>query len=474
MHSTVRSRRSLMTVVTVAGCSIAAAGTTLAGPITGRGLPVATEQPSLGLTYLIRTDAANYADLGQVVLFAGNFAPGGYSTANGQSLQISTNQALFSQIGATYGGNGTNSFALPNLQGRTVVGTGNATGLTPRTLGSVAGSTTQALTAGQLPVFGGATGVTTGGVPLPTTQPSIALTQALVTQGFFPQSNGTQAQGPIVGQVLTYAGSTLPVGQVAANGQQLPVAQNAALFSVVGNTFGGNFPTTFATPNLSGRAATEAGAAPGLTAQGLGQTEGGQSTALTLANLPPQRLTLPNGTTSVLGGGQPFGIQDPTVGLHYIIAEQGVFPSRSGIVPDGEPFIGEISLFAGTTAPAGWAFADGQLLSIAQNPALFSVIGTTYGGNGAFNFELPNLMDRVAVGTGDGVTPGEVFGTDTDTLNFAQLPVGYPTVPAANNVPEPSAWTILMTGVAALVCLTHGRFSVRRSSNPSQSLKLAG
>jgi len=457
MHSTVHSRRFSVTVAAVAGWSIAASGTSMAGPITGNGVPVATEQPSLGLTYLIRTGAANIADVGQVVLFAGNFAPGGYSLADGQLLPINANQVLFNQIGTTYGGNGTSTLALPNLEGRTVVGTGSGTGLAPRALGSVAGATAQTLTAGQVPAFGGATGVTTGSAPLPITQPSIALTQTVVTQGFFPQNSGPQAQGPMVGQVLTYAGSTIPGGQIAANGQQLSVVQNQALFNILGNTFGGSFPTTFATPNLSGRAATEAGAGPGLIPQALGQIEGAPSTLLTVANLPPQRLTLPNGTTSVLGGNQPFNIQDPTLGLHYIIAEQGVFPTASGIEPDGEPFLGEISLFAGTTAPAGWAFADGQLLSIAQNEALFAVIGSAYGGNGIFDFALPNLMDRVAVGTGDGITLGERFGTDSDTLNFEQLPAGYPTVPAANHVPEPPAWTILLVALAALVCLPRRR-----------------
>jgi microcystin-dependent protein len=460
MHRIARPRRSIITAAAVAGCSIAVTATALGAPVTGSGQPIVTEQPSLGVTYLIRTDAANLADFGQVVAFAGNFAPGGYSVADGQTLSIAANEVLFSEIGATYGGNGTSTFALPNPEGRTVVGTGTV--LTPRALGSVAGATTQTLTAGQLPVYGGATGVTAGGAPLPTTQPSIALTQSLVTQGYFPQSTGPQAQGPIVGQVLTYAGPTIPNGQIAANGQQLLVAQNSALFSVLGNTYGGNYPTTFVAPNLSGRAATEAGAGPGLTPQALGQTEGAQSTVLTLANLPPQPLTLPNGTTSVLGGDQPFGVQDPALGLHYIIDEQGVLPSQSGVVPDGEPFLGEISLFAGTTAPAGWAFADGQLLSIAQNEALFSVIGSTYGGNGVFDFALPDLMDRVAVGTGDGVTLGEMFGSDSDTLNFAQLPEGYPTVPALNNVPEPPARTILMSGLAALLCLARGRSSSRR------------
>ena len=59
-----------------------------------------------------------------------------------------------------------------------------------------------------------------------------------------------------------------------------------------------------------------------------------------------------------------------------------------------EPFIGEISMFAGNFAPRGWAFCDGQLLSIAQNSALFSILGTTYGGDGRTTFALPDLRNR--------------------------------------------------------------------------------
>ncbi len=464
MHSSIRSRRSVIAVAAVAGWSLATTGPSQAGPITGSGQPVSTEQPSLGLTYLVRTEAANLNDLGEVVLFAGDFAPGGYAIADGHLLPIASNQALFTETGTTYGGDGRTTFALPNLSGRTVVGTGAGTGLTARTLGSVAGSATQTLTTSQLPAFGGATGLTTGSTPLPTTQPSIALNQTLVTQGNFPSSSGPPAQGPLIGQVLTYAGVTIPNGQIAANGQQLAVNQNQALFSVIGNNFGGNFPTTFAAPNLAGRAATEAGAAPGLTPQALGQTEGSESTLLTLANLPPQPLTLPNGKTAVLGGGQSFNVQDPTLGLHYIIAETGDFPTSTAVVADGDTFLGEISLFAGTTAPAGWAFADGQLLSIAAYSALFAVIGSTYGGNGISNFALPNLMDRVAVGTGDGVSLGEMFGSDSDTLDYAELPQGYPTVPATNNVPEPPTLASILMGLAALLCVRRGRPAVRHAA----------
>ena len=139
-----------------------------------------------------------------------------------------------------------------------------------------------------------------------------------------------------------------------------------------------------------------------------------------------------------------------------------MFPTAGGAAPDGTPFLGEISLFAGTVAPAGWEFADGQLLSIAQNQALFAVIGSTYGGNGIFDFALPNLEDRVAVGTGDGVSLGEVFGADTDTLNYAELPQGYPAaLPTASAVPEPPA-AVLLTGLAGLFCWRRRRCGAGR------------
>ena len=79
------------------------------------------------------------------------------------------------------------------------------------------------------------------------------------------------------------------------------------------------------------------------------------------------------------------------------------------------------------------------------------MIGSTYGGNGTFDFALPNLEDRVAVGTGDGVSLGEVFGADTDTLNYAELPQGYPAaLPTASAVPEPPAVAVLLMGLIVL------------------------
>ena len=93
-----------------------------------------------------------------------------------------------------------------------------------------------------------------------------------------------------------------------------------------------------------------------------------------------------------------------------------------------QPFVGEIRMFAGTFAPAGWMFCSGQLLPISENDTLFVVLGTTYGGDGESTFALPNLQSRVPIhfGTGpDGVTytQGEAAGTESVTLTTQQIPV---------------------------------------------------
>lgn len=92
-----------------------------------------------------------------------------------------------------------------------------------------------------------------------------------------------------------------------------------------------------------------------------------------------------------------------------------------------EPFIGQIIMFAGNFAPRGWAFCEGQLLAISQNTALFSILGTLYGGDGRTTFALPDLRGRVPLhpGNGPGLTPrslGQRSGTETNTLNTAQIP----------------------------------------------------
>ena len=87
------------------------------------------------------------------------------------------------------------------------------------------------------------------------------------------------------------------------------------------------------------------------------------------------------------------------------------------------PFIGEIRMFAGNFAPAGWAFCDGQLLPIAENDALFILIGTTYGGDGQETFALPNLQSRIPLHQGNGFILGETGGVEEVTLTVQQIPV---------------------------------------------------
>ena len=92
-----------------------------------------------------------------------------------------------------------------------------------------------------------------------------------------------------------------------------------------------------------------------------------------------------------------------------------------------DPFLGEIRMFAGNFAPQGWAFCNGQLLSIAEFDALFALLGTTYGGDGQTNFALPNLNGRFAIHQGQGTglsarTIGAQVGEQQVTLQINQLP----------------------------------------------------
>jgi microcystin-dependent protein len=102
-----------------------------------------------------------------------------------------------------------------------------------------------------------------------------------------------------------------------------------------------------------------------------------------------------------------------------------------------QPFVGEIRMFAGNFAPAGWMFCEGQLLPISENEVLFQLIGTTYGGDGQSTFALPDLRGRLPVHQGQG--PGlsnrilaETFGVESVTLTANQIPVHTHALSASN------------------------------------------
>lgn len=89
----------------------------------------------------------------------------------------------------------------------------------------------------------------------------------------------------------------------------------------------------------------------------------------------------------------------------------------------GTPYIGEIRLFAGSFAPTGWAFCNGQLMPISENDALFTLLGTTFGGDGQETFGLPDLRGRVPIHKSANFIVGEAAGTESVTLTTQQIPV---------------------------------------------------
>lgn len=99
-----------------------------------------------------------------------------------------------------------------------------------------------------------------------------------------------------------------------------------------------------------------------------------------------------------------------------------------------EPFLGEIRIFSFGFAPRGWAACNGQIMSIPQNSALFSLLGVMYGGNGVQNFALPNLQGRVPFHIGSGYPQGQSAGEVAHTLITAEMPQHAHTPPAASSV----------------------------------------
>lgn len=178
------------------------------------------------------------------------------------------------------------------------------------------------------------------------------------------------ASDPLIGSIFLFAGNFAPRGYALCNGALLSIQQNAALFSILGTTFGGNGTTTFGLPDLQGRAPIGSGSGAGLSPVQLGEKSGSQTVTLTSANVPAHThpllaspdtgtvatptgnalaatgdgqggslpsfaTTAPNQTMAAAsiganaGGGVPVSIRNPYLGITYIIATQGIFPSRN-------------------------------------------------------------------------------------------------------------------------------------------------
>lgn len=146
-----------------------------------------------------------------------------------------------------------------------------------------------------------------------------------------------------------------------------------------------------------------------------------------------------------------------------------------------EPFLSEIRVFSFNFPPKGWAFCNGQLLPINQNQGLFSLLGTTYGGDGRVNFGLPNLQGRTPVHAGNGHTLGEQGGEQAHTLAPLELPAhthtlnastsaGNAVVPTGNVLASPLNMTYSASGTA-LVAMDAGSVTSAGGSQPHTNMQ---
>ena len=422
----------------------------------GGGQVMFNEQPSLPISYVVRTSGLE-DDLGEVGMFAGNYATQGWALANGQILSINQYPELFDKIGTAFGGDGTSTFALPDLRGRTPIGVGAGPGLAPYSVGQVVGGLETASAALPLHTHGVGSAYTTSDAGASThlnLQPSLALTPIIATTGTFPSRNiiagdsppedtwGTTdppnfgvGDTPFLAEMTWIAHNDIPTGWRYANGDLLDIVDHQALYSILGTRFGGDGEVNFALPDLRSRTAVGTGFGAGLTGRSLGEQFGEETETLTVAHVPPHSHPLPGGgATETVGGGETQSNLQPSLGITHIVALEGVYPSQNSPSGGGgpnlgtgnNPFIGSISMFAGDFAPRDFALAQGQLINIAFNPALFSIVGTTYGGDGEVTFGIPDLQGRLPVDAGQGPgLPnrhiGVKFGLENSTIPLTQI-----------------------------------------------------
>lgn len=117
-----------------------------------------------------------------------------------------------------------------------------------------------------------------------------------------------------------------------------------------------------------------------------------------------------------------------------------------------EPFLGELRIVSFNFAPKGWALCNGQFLPINQNQALFSLLGTTYGGNGQTTFALPDLRGRAAFHLGDGLTQGQAGGATAHTLSSQEMPqhIHFANAATSDGVSPPRAATCSARSTTAM------------------------
>lgn len=248
---------------------------------------------------------------------------------------------------------------------------------------------------------------------------------------------------PLAGEIRIFAGNYAPRGWAFCDGQTISIADCPDLFNAIGITHGGDGKRTFALPDMRGRIAVHRGRAfPHGTAGGaelsdiapdqvpvhnhtsVTGTSGSSGAAVSVvADSRPITSFGSDGVASAAGADNAHENMQPYLSVHFIIALSG----DAEPVSIDAPFVGEIRIFAGRTVPSGWQRCDGQSLNVGDHAELFAVLGTTYGGDGAAAFALPDLRERAALhaGQGDGLTLrklGEQGGQSSVALSESQLP----------------------------------------------------
>lgn len=235
-------------------------------------------------TVPIRASSTADPILGQIILFPYGSAPLGWVECDGRTMYRVQNQALYSLIGTTFGGNGTTTFNIPDLRNK---------------------------------------------------EPITGTKYYMATMGLYGVDNAT----PAIGEVCLFPDSMFRESTMwkLCDGSVLSISEYSSLYATIGVNYGGNNSTNFNIPNLS--------------------------------------------------------TKNPISGLHYYIAVDGAFPTMvTGI--ENDALLGSIELYAFSYVPGGTYYCNGQTIPTNQNGSLYSLIGTTFGGNGSY-FGIPNLVFKV-------------------------------------------------------------------------------
>ena len=140
-----------------------------------------------------------------------------------------------------------------------------------------------------------------------------------------------------------------------------------------------------------------------------------------------------------------------------------------------QPYIGEIRIFAGNFAPAGWMFCEGQQLPISENETLFQLIGTTYGGDGESTFGLPDLRGRIPIHQGNGFILAETGGAEEITLTVNQIPVhGHPLVVTENHATTNSPQNNLIAVATSIAVFPYGTDQPPTTLHPTSIAPVGG